>query len=111
MILLTTKTASDVSGTSTTISAMVEENWGKGTGLDSLMSILNRDMEAKGIVLPELSCWTATELPPPELAKHRRKSGGRAPGVQSLPPPCLLLRTAAEAGGFSFATFSCGVGY
>jgi hypothetical protein len=54
-------------------------------GLDSLKSILNRDMEEKRIVLRELSCRTAAELPPPD-------SGSTIPS-----PPCLLLRTAAEA--------------
>ena len=56
------------------IMAMVEKNWGKGTLallqrglLASLKSILNRDTEEKGIVLRELSCQTAAELPPPEL--------------------------------------------
>ena len=39
----------------------------KAFGFDCLKSILNRDMEVKGIVLPELSCRTATEAPPPEL--------------------------------------------
>ena len=75
-----------------------EELGERNFGLVSLKSILNRDMEAKGIVLPELSCWTAAELPPPELAKHRRKSGGRAPGVQSLPPPCLSISGLKQRG-------------
>ena len=36
-------------------------------GLDSLKS-MNRDMEEKGIVLPDLSCRAAAaEFPPPEL--------------------------------------------
>ena len=44
----------------------------KGLGLDSLKSILNRDMEEKGIVLPELSCRTAADIPPPELHECRQ---------------------------------------
>ena len=47
---------------------MIEKNWGKmNFGLDTLKSIFNRDMEEKGIVLPELSCRTTAELRPPEL--------------------------------------------
>ena len=39
-------------------------------GLDPLKSILNRDMEEKGIVILELSCRTTAELPPPELPDY-----------------------------------------
>ena len=39
---------------------------GRNFGIDSLKS-MNRDMEEKGIVLRELSCRTASELPAQEL--------------------------------------------
>ena len=39
---------------------------GRNFGIDSLKS-MNRDMEKKRIVLRELSCRTASELPAPEL--------------------------------------------
>ncbi|CAL8342301.1 unnamed protein product [Boreogadus saida] len=64
------------------------------------------DMEEKGILLPELSCWTAAELPPPDMSAPgghqpeqqenfggspaaqarvaRRQFGSSAPGIQSL---------------------------
>ncbi|CAL8341455.1 unnamed protein product [Boreogadus saida] len=52
---------------------------------------MNRDMEEKGIVLRELSCRTAAELPAPELPDCRRQSCSAAgsPAVYSgaeLPP-------------------------
>ena len=31
---------------------------------------MNRDMEEKGIVLRELSCWTASQLPAPKLPDY-----------------------------------------
>ena len=66
-------------------------------------------MEEKGIVLPELSCRTAAELPQPDFSApgghppeqvesfgrssapgvHHR-SGSSALGVQSLSPPCWV---------------------
>ena len=49
-------------------------------GFDSLKS-MNRDMEEKGIVLRELSCRTAAELPTPDLPDF----GGTA-GAAGLPP-------------------------
>ena len=39
---------------------------GRNFGIDSLKS-MNRDMEKKRIVLRELSCRTASQLPAPEL--------------------------------------------
>ncbi|CAL8333908.1 unnamed protein product [Boreogadus saida] len=45
----------------------------RNVGLDSLMS-MNRDMEEKGIVLRELSCRTAAELPAQELSDYHRSS-------------------------------------
>ncbi|CAL8336550.1 unnamed protein product [Boreogadus saida] len=44
-------------------------------GIDSLKS-MNRDMEKKGIVLRELSCRTASELPVPELPADVRPQSG-----------------------------------
>ncbi|CAL8319351.1 unnamed protein product [Boreogadus saida] len=62
-------------------SAVVEKNWGERYfGLDSLKSVLNRDMEEKGIELRELNCQTVAELRPV-------RSGGRTPGAE--PPPKL----------------------
>ena len=43
-----------------------EELGGRNFGIDSLKS-MNRNMENKRIVLRELSCRTASELPAPEL--------------------------------------------
>ena len=65
-------------------------------GLDSLKSILNRDIEEKGIVLPELSCRTATELPLLELPDCRQVP---PTGAAGLPPnlPRQSCRTAARA--------------
>ena len=39
---------------------------GRNFGIDSLKS-MNRDMEKKRILLRELNCGTASELPAPEL--------------------------------------------
>ena len=49
-------------------------------GLDSLKS-MNRDMEEKGIVLRELSCRTAAELPAPVLPDCRRIAAGLLPDL------------------------------
>ncbi|CAL8337315.1 unnamed protein product [Boreogadus saida] len=65
--------------------------------LAGLQPGFNRDMEAKGIVLPELSCPTAaehprrscrtdTEAPPPELLDCSQSFGGSpAAPPDSLP--------------------------
>ena len=42
---------------------------GRNFGIDSLKS-MNRDMEKKRIVLRELSCRTASELPVPKLPDY-----------------------------------------
>ena len=85
------------------ISAMVEKNWGKRNfGLDSLKS-MNRDMEEKGILLRELSCRTASELPTPELPYCRRAppagpasfGGSSAPGVHPPEQPESFGRSSA----------------
>ncbi|CAL8404104.1 unnamed protein product [Boreogadus saida] len=82
------------------------------------------NMEKKGIVLPELSCRTATELPPPDFSAPgghppeqpesfggspaapargaRRQFGISAPGVQSLSPPCRGSWTSESQGQSSF---------
>ncbi|CAL8358787.1 unnamed protein product [Boreogadus saida] len=85
-------------------------------GLDSLKS-MNRDMEDKGIGLRELSCQTATELPPPELpasaavqlpeyTRRSSRTAGRFGGSPaektarlppSSPPPELLVRWSTES--------------
>ena len=52
---------------------------GRNFGIDSLKS-MNRDMEKKRIVLRELSCRTASELPAPELPAGRSPA---APEVYS----------------------------
>ena len=71
-------------------SARVEKYWGKRNfGLDSLKSIMNRDMEEKGIVLRELSCRNAAELPPPGAAGlppklWRQSAGGSSAAVRQL---------------------------
>ena len=82
-----------------------------------MKSILNREMEEKGIVLRELSCRTAAELPAPVLPACRRAppAGPASFGVSSAPgvhPPelpesfggrsapgvhCRSCRNAAEA--------------
>ena len=48
---------------------------GRNFGIDSLKS-MNRDMEKKRIVLRELSCRTASELPAPELPAAVRPQSG-----------------------------------
>ena len=60
---------------------------GRNFGIDSLKS-MNRDMENKRIVLRELSCRTASELPAPELpdwctpgAELAPKLGGSSSGL------------------------------
>ena len=42
---------------------------GRNFGIDSLKS-MNRDMEKKGILLRELSCRTASELPAPKVPDY-----------------------------------------
>ena len=71
---------------------------GRNFGLDYLKSILNRDMEEKGIVLRELSCRTAAELPAQELSDFRLAS---APGVHVPERPESFGggRTASTAAG------------
>ncbi|CAL8286725.1 unnamed protein product [Arctogadus glacialis] len=51
-------------------------------------------MEEKGIVLPELSCRTAAELPPPELSCRT---------AAELPPPELLDCRRSFGGSPNFA--------
>ena len=46
-------------------------------------------MEEKGIVLPELSCRTAAELPPPDC---RRSFGSSLAAVKAVRPPPKLRR-------------------
>jgi hypothetical protein len=45
---------------------------------------MNRDMEEKGIVLRELKCRTAAELPAPELPDCQRSFGSTS-GAAGLP--------------------------
>ena len=55
---------------------------------------MNRDMEEKGIVLRELSCRTAAELPPPELPD------GRTAAIEAVrPPPAVRQLRQGELGG------------
>ena len=60
------------------------------------------DIEEKGIVLPELSCWTAAELPPPELPDCRQSFGMSATAVQSLSPPyrCSIWNSESHQSSF-----------
>ena len=60
-----------------------EELGKRNFGFDSLKSRLNRDMEEKGTVRPELSCWT----PGVELPDGHRSSDGSppAPAGESVP--------------------------
>ena len=75
-------------------------------------------MEKNGIVLTELSCRTAAELPPPELPKHLRQSGSSSGGssaavrqlssVSTIPfpsmsPPPDCRRSFSGSGGGSSA--------
>ncbi|CAL8335997.1 unnamed protein product [Boreogadus saida] len=49
-------------------------------------------MEKNGIMLTELSCRTAAELPPPELPKLRRQSSGSSGGKLGGSPAAQLLK-------------------
>ncbi|CAL8254667.1 unnamed protein product [Boreogadus saida] len=86
----------------------------KETMRERRASILNRDMEEKGIVLWELSCWTAAVPSPLELFSsrstpagaaglrlncHRSFNGSSAPGVH-LPelPDCHRQLRLGELG-------------
>ncbi|CAL8324647.1 unnamed protein product [Boreogadus saida] len=79
---------------------MVEKNWGKRNfGLDTLKTMLNHDMEEKGIVLRELSCRTAAEASAavrlPEYTRRscrRVYSGSWTPGVHPPELPAGVLR-------------------
>ena len=74
-------------------------------------------MEKKGIVLPELSCRTASELTPPDFSapggnppeqpesfssSSAYQFGISAPGVQSLSPPFRGSWTSESQGQSSF---------
>ena len=69
-------------------------------GIDSLKS-MNRDMEKKRIVLRELSCRTASELPAPELpaaAEAVRPQSGSSGGAAQASVAVRKLRH-GELGG------------
>ncbi|CAL8395557.1 unnamed protein product [Boreogadus saida] len=54
-------------------------------------------MDEKGIVLPELNCWTAAELPPPELPP--KASCLRQSGAAGLELSATLRQQSGSSGG------------